>query len=140
VYTRCNNGKQAAAIRDLMVVFSAFAATEQLDDIYIVVDALDECPTSKGERKELLELIRDIIALSPSKIHLLVTSRPEFDIKEMLSSSPTVSPLSIQNTEIKADIKKYIAHQLATDLKLKGWSSDVKLLIEDHLTKKANGM
>lgn len=140
VYTRCNNGKQEAAIHHLIAVLSDFAATEQLDDIFIVADALDECPTSKEERKELLELIQDIIAFSPSKIHLLVTSRPESDIKEILSSQPTVSPLSIQNTEAKSDIKKYIADQLAIDSKLKGWSSDVKLLIEDSLTKKANGM
>jgi len=96
VYTRYNNRKQEAAIHNLIAVLLAFAATEPLDDIFVVADALDECPTSKGEREELLELIRDIIALSPSKIHLLVTSRPEFDIKEMLPSLPTVSPLRLE--------------------------------------------
>jgi ankyrin repeat domain-containing protein 50 len=140
IYLRFTNGSFKATVHDLVAAVSGFARTEQLDDIFIVADALDECPTFKGEREEVLDVIRDIVALSPSNLHLIVTSRPELDIKEKLSTVPTLSSLSIQNSDAKVDIKTYIADCLAKDSKLKGWSNDVKVLIEDRLANGAKGM
>jgi ankyrin repeat domain-containing protein 50 len=140
VYLRCTNGSHKATVHDLIAAISDFARTEQLDDVFVVADALDELPAFQKEREEVLDVIHSLIALSPSKIHLLVTSRPELDIKEKLSTLPTLSSLSIQNSDAKADLKTYITDRLTRDPKLKGWSSDVKLVIEDRLAKRANGM
>jgi hypothetical protein len=53
--------------------------------IYIIVDALDECPNSSGKpsaREEVLELIKDLVDLELPNVHLCVASRPEMDIRD----------------------------------------------------------
>ena len=110
-----------------------------LEDVFIVVDALDECPKSSG-REELLDLIRDIKSWSLPSLHLLATSRLEPDIKEALNHLLTSPEIPIQGPGVESDIKLHIHRQLATDVKLKKWSSDLKMEIEDTLVAGANGM
>ena len=83
------------------------------------------------EERELVELIIEMKSWSPSNLHLLVTSRPEPDIEEMLMPLLTVQAISIQGSQVESDIKVHVASQLATDPKLKGWSSDLKAHIEN---------
>src|SRR5205814_995726 len=69
LYKRCNDGKHKAALSDLKVVLELFAIMEEVD-VFIVADALDECPKNaeklRGEpREELLDLIAEIRAWSP---------------------------------------------------------------------------
>jgi hypothetical protein len=110
-----------------------------LEDVFILVDALDECPRNTG-REELLDLIRDIKSWSLSNLHLLVTSRREPDIKEAIMPLLTSLEISIQGPGVESDIKLHITSQLATDPKLKKWSSDFKIEIENTLLAGANGM
>ncbi|KAI9726230.1 MAG: hypothetical protein M1834_009085 [Cirrosporium novae-zelandiae] len=138
LYERCN-GSRRPDIVDLKEVLNEFATLTSLDDIYIVVDALDECP--KGEsREELLELIEDLNAWSPSKIHLLVTSRPELDIKSKLISLSRCKIISIQGSQTVSDIKLYIDNRLAHEQKLKRLPNDIKVEVKEVLTAGANGM
>ncbi|KAJ5618698.1 hypothetical protein N7528_006809 [Penicillium herquei] len=55
-------------------------------DVYLVFDALDECPftASRKERQLLLQFIEHLIEQHPSKLHILATSRPEPDIRVRL--------------------------------------------------------
>jgi hypothetical protein len=51
--------------------------------VYIIVDALDECPDSSGlpsPREQVLELLNELVELSLPNLRLCVTSRPEVDI------------------------------------------------------------
>jgi hypothetical protein len=51
--------------------------------IYIIIDALDECPNVSGTpsaREEILELVEELVDLKLPNVHLCVTSRPEVDI------------------------------------------------------------
>jgi hypothetical protein len=55
--------------------------------IYIIIDALDECPDISGTpstREEVLELIEELAELNLSNLHLCVASRPEIDIRRTL--------------------------------------------------------
>ena len=60
--------------------------------IYLIVDALDECPnTSKApnslrSRQEVLEVVKELVNLRLQTLHICVTSRPEFDIAEYVHS------------------------------------------------------
>lgn len=142
LYKRCNDGKHKADLASLKTALKLFAVAEEMHNIFLVADALDECPKNGDRelRNELLELIAEIKSWSPSNIHLLVTSRQELDIKEKLTPLLTTSAISIQGSGVEADIKKHIENQLATDPKLKGWSSDLKMCIERALVEGANGM
>lgn len=107
---------------------------------FIIIDALDECPTHGGERAKLLELLRSLVASQSANLHVLVTSRKESDIEEKLTASPILSPISIQGEDTDIDIRTYVKAQLASDSTMSKWPEQTKLEVEEVLTTKAKGM
>ena len=137
LHKKCSDGSQAPALCDLTEVMRSYATGDDLQDIYIVLDALDECP--KGDlRDELLKLIADICSWSPSNIHLIVTSRQEPDIQEALSPLLTGSAISIHGAQVSGDIEAYVDHQIT--ISLRRLSTDLKEEVKDTLLRGANGM
>jgi len=60
--------------------------------VYLIVDALDECPNSTGipsSREEVVELLTQLVGLKLPNLRLCFTSRPEIDIRTSLG--PLVS-------------------------------------------------
>ena len=56
--------------------------------IYLILDALDECPNTKGmpsSRDQVLDLVEKLVTLGVPRFHLCVTSRPEIDIRSSLA-------------------------------------------------------
>ena len=107
---------------------------------FIIIDALDECPTHGGERAKLLDLLRSLAASQGDGLHVLVTSRRESDIEEKLAESITSSPLSIQGEDTDNDIGTHVKAQLAIDSTMSKWPEPIKLEVEEVLTTKAKGM
>ncbi|MCJ1391258.1 hypothetical protein MMC18_004121 [Xylographa bjoerkii] len=137
LHNKCNIGNQRPALFDLAEIMKIYTTCSDLQDIYVVLDALDECP--KGDlRDELLNLITDICSWSPSNIHLIVTSRQEPDIQEALSPSVIGAAISIQGSQVEADIEAYVDYQIA--ICLRRLSADLKEEIKDALLQHANGM
>ena len=57
--------------------------------IYLIMDALDECPDTSdvpSAREQVLNLIKDLVCLQLPGLHICVTSRPEADITVALES------------------------------------------------------
>jgi hypothetical protein len=56
------------------------------DPIFIVMDALDECPESglPTARETVLNFVKDLVRLQLPNLHICATSRPEVDIQTML--------------------------------------------------------
>jgi hypothetical protein len=92
--------------------------------IYIIVDALDECPDVSGmpsAREEVLELIQELVDLKLSNLHLCVASRPEIDIRKTLEP---LKPLQISlhdESGQKEDIIEYIKSVVHSDRKMRSW-------------------
>jgi hypothetical protein len=111
--------------------------------IYIIVDALDECPDVSGNpsaREEVLRLIREVADLKLSNLHLCVASRPEIDIQKSLKP---LRPLEIslhEETGQQEDIIEYIKFIVDTDEKLRSWKDKDKKLVIKMLSEKAGGM
>jgi ankyrin repeat domain-containing protein 50 len=137
VYERCSFGELQASADDLKEML--FCTIEASGHVFIVVDALDECP-SNGDREKLLAVISDMKSRSLDNLHVLVTSRRVPDIEEALLSLLTVPPIPLQGSQVDLDIKLHISSQLSADPKLKMWPKEVKVKIENTLTDKANGM
>ncbi|KAI1085934.1 ankyrin repeat-containing domain protein [Rostrohypoxylon terebratum] len=115
---------------------------QQTDGVWIVLDALDECNIQNEHRAELLRWIQNLRGLQMN-IHLLVTSRPEQDIKATIESfSRSQDIIPIQSDLIEEDIRKYIHARVREHLGLKRWQSrsDVQTEIEVALIEKADGM
>ncbi|OJJ42631.1 hypothetical protein ASPZODRAFT_76501 [Penicilliopsis zonata CBS 506.65] len=61
--------------------------------VYIVFDALDECPSEPGrkERQLLLSFLKTLVEQHSDKLHLLATSRPEPDIRQSLEKHKSLN-------------------------------------------------
>ncbi len=119
-------------------LLSAFRETiDSFDDVYIIIDAIDECPYGQA-RIAVCETLETIRAWKMPLLHLLVTSRDEIDIRNQIRYS-SEQQLSIQNEGVDADIQKYIREHLRSDQKLQMWASDF-IEIEDALIRGARGM
>ena len=113
--------------------------------IFIVLDALDECPDSPGfppPRREVLQLVKELVDLRLHGLHICVTSRPEVDIRAVLE------PLAFHSVSLhdeigqKADIAEYVRSvvNLSPSTAMRRWRADDKNLVIETLTERADGM
>ena len=112
-------------------------------EIYIVMDALDECPNSSGcptPREEVLTIIQELVRLRLLHLHLCILSRPEVEIRDALE------PLADHNVSLhdqagqNQDISAYIESVVYSDPKMKRWREEDKQLAVNKLIEKAGGM
>jgi hypothetical protein len=111
--------------------------------IYIVVDALDECPNFPGRpsaRDEVLELIEELVDLKLPNLHLCVASRPEMDIRTVLEPLTALKISLHDESGQKEDIIKYIESVVRSDRSIRRWKEEDKQLVVDTLSGKADGM
>ena len=111
--------------------------------IYLIMDALDECPNDSGIpslRERVLELVKELVELNHPNLRLCITSRPEFDIRA------TLNPLATQQMSLhdesgqKQDIIDYVTSILHSDKKMKKWRDVEKDMVVEKLSEKADGM
>ena len=113
--------------------------------IYIVLDALDECPDSSGlpsPRNEVLLLVKELVDLGLQGLHICATSRPEVDIRAVLeplaSRSVSLHSESGQNMDISNYVRSVANSPLSAAMKR--WREDDKNLVIKTLTDRADGM
>ncbi|PBK62710.1 hypothetical protein ARMSODRAFT_980545 [Armillaria solidipes] len=105
--------------------------------VFIVIDALDEC--AQTSRRESIAAIRKLVSVG-SKLSILVTSRAEQDIMDVLSRVPTIS-LVDETQRVKDDIRRFIDFQMNSSyLPLARLPEAVRTRISSTLLEKANGM
>jgi hypothetical protein len=111
--------------------------------IFVVLDAIDECPNSAGTpspRENVLELIEWLSELHDSHLSICVASRPEADIEAVLQplASHTVS-LHGESGQ-KEDIVNYIKWFINSDPKARKWRKEDKEFVLERLSEGADGM
>jgi hypothetical protein len=111
--------------------------------IYLIVDALDECPSTSSlssPREKLLSLVEDLVEAQLPNLRVCVTSRPEVDIEAILAPLAFCS-VSLQDARgQQKDIRDYIESIVNTNKNMGTWNSQHKKLVIDALTRKADGM
>ena len=111
--------------------------------IYLIIDALDECPDMNGApspRELVLDLIMDLVESHLPNVRICVMSRPEVDIQEVLGSLASYS-VSLHDEEgQKQDIADYISISVQSDRKMRKWRAEDRQLVINALTQKADGM
>ena len=112
-------------------------------EIYIVVDALDECPNFSGypsPREKVLIIVQELVNLPLLHVHFGITSRPEVDIRDALEAL-AVHNVSLHNQAGQnQDICDYINSVVYSDPKMRRWREEDKELVINSLTEKAGGM
>ena len=111
--------------------------------IYLVIDALDECPSTSSlssPREMLLSFLEDLVEAQLPNLRICVTSRPEVDIKAI------IEPLAFRSVSLhdesgqQKDIINYIESIVNTNKNMQNWNPDHKQFVIDVLIKKADGM
>jgi hypothetical protein len=111
--------------------------------IYIIIDAVDECPNFPGRpsaRDEVLALIEKLANLKIPHVHLCVASRWETDIRFMLEPLTTLKISLHDESGQKQDIIRYIKSVVRSDRRIRRWKEQDKKLVVDTLSDKADGM
>ena len=98
--------------------------------IYLILDALDECPNNSGlptPREEVL----DLVSLHLPNLHVCVTSRPEIDIQTVLEPLTSLRiSLHNQNGQME-DIVDYVSSVVYSDKKMGRWHEEDRKLVID---------
>jgi hypothetical protein len=111
--------------------------------IYIIIDAIDECPNFSGTpsaREEVLELIEELVGLKLPNVHLCVASRPEVDIRLVFGPLTSLTISLHDERGQKEDIIKYIESVVRSDRRMRGWRDEDQSLVIDILSQNADGM
>jgi len=114
-----------------------------LASVYLIVDALDECPESstvRSPRAKVLSFIEELFKSQIPNLRICVTSRPEVDIKDVLDPLIFGSVSLHDERGQKKDIEDYIKSIVNTHRKNKRWRAKHKQLVINVLTEQANGM
>jgi hypothetical protein len=113
------------------------------DPIYIIVDAIDECPDITGNpsaREEVLELVEELVGWRLPHVHLCLTSRPESDIRMYLEPLARLQISLHDEIGQKKDIIDYINAVILSDRRMQKWRKEDRQLVIDMLSEKADGM
>jgi hypothetical protein len=111
--------------------------------VYIVADALDECPVTTGlvfTRKKVLELLEELVILRIPNLRICVTSRPEADIIEVLENLAFFSVSLHGESGQVQDIAEYVRSFVHASREMRRWKATDKQLVIDEVANKADGM
>ncbi|KAF8492409.1 hypothetical protein F5888DRAFT_1909189 [Russula emetica] len=110
---------------------------------YIIMDALDECPTTSSvpsPREDVLGLVDELVGLQITNLHICITSRPEHDIRAVLEPL-TLRPVSLHDESgQQEDIANYVASFVHSDQRMRRWREEDRELVIKTLSEKADGM
>ena len=142
-YSTHLNGAQSPSDDELIRCIIDLLKLPGSQPIYLIVDALDECPSTSSlssPRERLLSLLEDLVEAQLPNLRICVTSRPEVDIKAILEPIAFSSVSLHDATGQQKDIRNYIESIVDTNKKMQNWNLRHKQLVIDVLTRKADGM
>ena len=143
LYLEHNNGSRQPSDNTLLDCLEEILKLPRHAPVYLIIDALDECPVTSSmrtPRDKVLTLVKKLSDSQIPNLRICVTSRPEMDIKSVLDSLAFRS-ISLHNQigQIE-DIENYIQSVINTDLLMRRWHAADKQLAIEVLTNKADGM
>jgi hypothetical protein len=144
-YVAHQSGSQEPSDSALLQCLEKMLRVQRQLPIYVIADALDECPDTSGvqsPREKVLELIEELAGFRIPNLRLCITSRPEVDIRNVLEpltfASHSVS-LHDQDGQ-KKDISDYVRSVVYSDKKIMRWREEDKTLLVKTLSDRADGM
>jgi len=142
-YSAHDRGAQNPSDETLTKCLTEMVSLPVQGPIYLIVDALDECPNNSGmptPREEVLNLVKNLVSLRLPNLHVCVTSRPEIDIQTTLEplTSLRVS-LHVQSGQ-KKDIVDYVSSVVYSDPRMRRWREEDRKLVIERLSERADGM
>ena len=146
LYLSHHNGKDQPSDSRLAECLKKMVTHAGQHPIYLIIDALDESPNASGissPREMVLQLLKELVDLSLlQNLHICVTSRPEFDIRNILEPLTSLRVSLHDETGQQQDIADYVRSVVYSDSQpiMKRWRKEDKELVIKTLSERADGM
>jgi hypothetical protein len=143
LYAENHAGSQQPDIYALTECLKEMLRLPQQPTMYIIVDAIDECPNTSAiptAREEVLNFVEDLVGLKLSNLRVCVASRPETDIRTVIGPLTSVNVSLHDQVGQTQAIFDYISAFVHKDRTMRRWRQEDKQLVIDTLSAKAAGM
>jgi hypothetical protein len=137
------NGGQIPSDGDLVRCLKGLLNLQGTPRVYLIIDGLNECPNTyslRSPRECVLSFVEELVEARLPNLRICVTSRPEADIKSVLEPLAAHSISLHDERGQKEDIENYIRSVVNTNRRMRKWTPEVKQLVIDVLTERADGM
>ena len=145
LYTKCRNGSDQPSNAALAECLGNMLKLSSQLPIFIILDALDECPNATetpSAREKVLNFLDNLVESEHLNAFICVTSRPEQDIQCVLN--PLTSPSRRVSLHDEAgqreDINRYLRSFVQADRAMQRWKAEDRELVINALSEQANGM
>ena len=145
LYHTCGNGSEQPSDFDLTERLKRILKLRGEVPHFIIIDALDECPSTIGTqsvRDDVLGFVKGLVGSGHSNLCMCIASRPEQDIQAVLNTlTSEIHTVSLHEEDgQKDDINRFIHFFVQKDQEMKKWSEDDKALVISTLSERAHGM
>ncbi|KAN0133417.1 Ankyrin repeat-containing domain protein [Lactarius tabidus] len=143
LYSVHDNGSQLPDDDALVQCLKDMLELPEQPTIYLIVDALDECPSTCGvvsPRDWVLEFIEDLVESHLPNLRICASSRPEADISEALGPLASHTVSLHDEAGQKQDIVDYVTFVVHSDRKMRKWRAEDKKLVINTISERADGM
>jgi hypothetical protein len=145
LYSAHDMGKNQPSDSSLTASLKKMVTLPDRPPIYLIIDALDESPNTSGissPREMVLQLVKELVDLSLPNLHICVTSRPEFDIRDVLEPLTSRRVSLHDQSGQKENIEEYVRSVVYSDSQkiMKRWRKEDKELVIKTLSDRADGM
>ena len=143
VYSAHDDGTRKPSDETLTKCLTEMVLLAVQDPLYIILDALDECPNNSGmptPREEVLDFVKNLVTLRLQNLHICVTSRPEIDIQTTLETLTSLRVSLHNQTGQKKDIVDYVNSVVYSDAKMRRWREEDRKFVIETISERADGM
>ena len=145
LYSAHDDGKEQPSESALSKCLKDMLALPDQTPVYLIMDALDECPNTSGipsPRERVLQLLMELVDLRLPNLHICVTSRPEIDIQDVIVPLTDFRVSLHDQSGQKNDIADYVRSVVYSKLEpiIRRWTKEDKDLVIEVLSERADGM
>jgi hypothetical protein len=145
LYTTCCDGSEQPSDAALARCLTGMLELSEQHPIFLIMDALDECPNTIGTpsaREEVLDFLEDLVGSSHANLFICITSRPEQDIQTVLNPlTPAFRQVSLhEEGGQREDIKSYVQSFVHKDRTMRRWREEDRNLVITTLSERSGGM
>jgi len=143
LYSKHNKGSQTPNDGTLMKCLNDVLSLPNQGPVFLIVDALDECPDNTGmpsSQEQVLDLVKHLVGLCQNNLHICVTSRPEIDIRSTFKPLASLRVSLHEQSGRKKDIVKYVCSVVYSDTKMQRWHKEDKRQVIKTLSERADWM
>ena len=124
-YSAHQHGSKQPSESELFLCLEEILRVSRTVPIYLIMDALDECPDS--QRAKVLELLEELVRFQFPNLRLCIASRSEVDIRTILE--PLTSTCNRVSLHDEDGQKKDIADYVSSGVKTMKWREEDKELV-----------